>query len=104
GGATYEESMVLARAEAKQRNWDLLSDSSWPGYTKMPLAVMRASTVMLQEVADAMEEANGPATHVFVQAGVGGLAAAAVGYLRDRWGEEFKFVVVEPEAAPCLLE
>jgi diaminopropionate ammonia-lyase len=104
GGATYEESMALARAEAKQRNWDLLSDSSWPGYTKMPLAVMRGYTVMLQEVADAMEAANGPATHVFVQAGVGGLAAAAVGYLRDRWGEEFKFVVVEPEAAPCLLE
>jgi diaminopropionate ammonia-lyase len=104
GGATYEESMVLARAEAERRNWDLLSDSSWPGYTKMPLAVMRGYTVMLREVADTMEAANGPATHVFVQAGVGGLAAAAVGYLRDRWGEGFKFVVVEPEAAPCLLE
>jgi diaminopropionate ammonia-lyase len=104
GGATYEESMALARAEAERRNWDLLSDSSWLGYTEMPLAVMRGYTVMLQEVADAMEAANGPATHVFVQAGVGGLAAAAVGYLRDRWGEGFKFVVVEPEGAPCLLE
>jgi diaminopropionate ammonia-lyase len=65
---------------------------------------MRGYTVMLQEVADTMEAANGPATHVFVQAGVGGLAAAAVGYLRDRWGEGFKFVVVESEGAPCLME
>jgi diaminopropionate ammonia-lyase len=104
GGATYEQSMVLAQAQAEQRHWDLVSDSSWPGYTKVPLDVMRGYTVMLEEIADVMEAAKGPATHVFVQAGVGGLAAAAVGYLRDRWGEGFKFVVVEPEAAPCLLE
>jgi len=104
GGATYEESMALAQAQAEQQHWDLVSDSSWPGYTTMPLAVMRGYTVMLEEVAGVMETGSGPATHVFVQAGVGGLAAAAAGYLRDRWGEAFKLVVVEPDAAPCLLE
>jgi diaminopropionate ammonia-lyase len=45
-----------------------------------------------------------PPTHVFAQAGVGGLAAAAAGYVRDRWGESPRIVVVEPEGAPCLLE
>ncbi|MFZ0872139.1 MAG: diaminopropionate ammonia-lyase [Rhodanobacter sp.] len=104
GGSTYEQSMVLAQAQAEQQHWDLVSDSSWPGYTKVPLDVMRGYTVMLEEIADVMEATKGPATHVFVQAGVGGLAAAAVGYLRDRWGEGFRFVVAEPEAAPCLLE
>jgi diaminopropionate ammonia-lyase len=96
--------MALAQSHAEQQHWELLSDSSWPGYTTMPLAVMRGYTIMLEEVANVMEASNGPATHVFVQAGVGGLAAAAAGYLRDRWGEAFKFVVVEPDAAPCLLE
>ena len=104
GGATYEQCMALAQAQAEQQHWDLVSDSSWPGYTAIPLAVMRGYTVMLEEIAEVMEAANGPATHVFVQAGVGGLAAAVAGYLRDRWGEAFKLVVVEPEAAPCLLE
>ncbi|TMR07703.1 pyridoxal-phosphate dependent enzyme, partial [Nonomuraea turkmeniaca] len=41
---------------------------------------------------------------MFVQAGVGGLAAAAAGYVRDRWGEKPRIVVVEPDGAPCLIE
>ena len=103
-GATYEESMARAEVEAGERGWDLVSDSSWPGYTKVPLDVMRGYTVLLDEAAGALEVAGGPATHVFVQAGVGGLAAAAVAYLRDRWGEGFKFITVEPDGAPCILE
>jgi len=103
-GATYEESMARAAADAEREGWDLVSDSSWPGYMQTPLAVMRGYTVLLEEAAQALEDVGGPATHVFVQAGVGGLAAAAAGYLRDRWGEGFRFVVVEPEGAPCLLE
>jgi len=103
-GATYEESLARAAIEAEQQGWDLVSDSSWPGYLQTPLEVMRGYTVLFAEAADALEAAGGPATHVFVQAGVGGLAAAAAGYLHDRWGEDFKLVVVEPKGAACLLE
>ena len=63
---------------------------------------MRGYTVLFDEAADTLERSSGPASHVFVQAGVGGLAAAAAGYLRDRWGEEFKLIVVEPVGAACL--
>ncbi len=103
-GATYEDSMAHAEAEAHRRGWALVSDSSWPGETAIPLDVMRGYTVLVEEAADALEAEGGPASHVFVQAGVGGLAAAAAGYLRERWGEDFQFVAVEPEGAPCLLE
>lgn len=103
-GATYEESMAHAVTLAERNGWNLLSDSSRPGYTTTPLDVMRGYTVLLEEAARELETVGGPATHVFVQAGVGGLAAAAAGYLRDRWGEHFKFIVVEAEGAPCLLE
>jgi diaminopropionate ammonia-lyase len=103
-GVIYEDSMARATEAADARGWDLISDSSWPGYSQTPLDVMRGYTVLLAEAAEALERGAGPASHVFVQAGVGGLAAAAAAYLRDRWGEDFKFVVVEPEGAPCLLE
>jgi len=103
-GVTYEESMERATAVAHEHGWVLVSDSSWPGYIQTPLDVMRGYTALFEEAADAIEVAGGPASHVFVQAGVGGLAAAGAGYLRDRWGDDFTFVVVEPEGAPCVLE
>ncbi|HEV2675937.1 MAG TPA: diaminopropionate ammonia-lyase [Aliidongia sp.] len=103
-GASYEGSMAAATAAAARHGWDLVSDSSWPGYTQVPLDVMRGYTPLIEEAAEALEMTGGPASHVFVQAGVGGLAAAAAGLLRDRWGEDFTFVVVEPDGAPCLLE
>ena len=103
-GATYEESMTLAAEAARARGWSLVSDSAWPGETQIPLQVMRGYTVIFEEAADAMEADGGPASHAFIQAGVGGLAAAGAGYLRDRWGEAFRLIVIEPEGAPCLLE
>ena len=103
-GETYEDSLLNVAADAGRQGWLLVSDSSWPGYTEVPLTVMRGYTVILQEAALAMEAAGAKATHVFVQAGVGGLAAAAAGYLRERWGDAFKLIVVEPDGAPCLLE
>ncbi|HEY2662489.1 MAG TPA: diaminopropionate ammonia-lyase [Caulobacteraceae bacterium] len=103
-GATYEDSMAHAAKAAERFGWVLAPDSSWPGYTQTALEVMRGYTVLLQEAADTLEAAGGPASHVFVQAGIGGLAGAAASYLRDRWGEAFKFIVVEPEGSPCLLQ
>lgn len=103
-GANYEDSTASAAAAAERHGWELVSDSSSPGYTRIPLDVMRGYTVLFDEAADAMEADGGPATHVVVQAGVGGLAAAAAGYLRDRWGDDVTLIVIEAEGAPCLQE
>jgi diaminopropionate ammonia-lyase len=96
-GHDYDTSMAAALRASQEHEWRLVADTSWEGYTDIPLDVMRGYTVLFDELAD-------EPTHVFVQAGVGGLAAAAAGYVRDRWGEQPKIVVVEPEGAPCLLE
>ncbi|TDE58398.1 pyridoxal-phosphate dependent enzyme [Nonomuraea mesophila] len=128
-GRHYDDSMAAALHAAEEHGWRLVSDSSWEGYTAVPLDVMRGYTVLFDELTDpgalrfsaepaghqaiggsVHDPVHGPAgaleapTHVFVQAGVGGLAAAAAAYVRDRWGEQPKVVVVEPEGAPCLLE
>lgn len=100
-GATYEESMTAAEVAAKAENWTLLSDSSWPGYTEMPYRVMEG---YLQMAAEAVAQLAEPPTHVLLQAGVGGMAAAVAAHVRAAWGDAPRIVVVEPEAAPALIE
>lgn len=100
-GAEYEASMAAAQVAAEAHGWQLLSDSSWPGYTEVPRRVMEGYSQLAAEAARQVPEAP---THVFLQAGVGGLAAAVAAYVRKVWGDGPEVIVVEPEAAPALFE
>jgi len=98
----YDDSVRRCREEAEANGWFVVSDTSWPGYTETPRDVMAGYGVMLREV---YEELHAAPTHVFVQGGVGGLAAATAAALRQLWGDRApRVVVVEPERAPCLFE
>lgn len=98
-GARYEDSLHEAGTAARRNGWDLLCDSSWPGYLDRPLEVMEGYLALLDEAAD---QHAAPPTHIFVQAGTGALAASAAALARARWGEAPCIVVVEPAAAPAL--
>ncbi len=102
-GAAYEEAMAAAEETAEREGWTLLSDSSWPGYVELPARVMEGYLVAAAEVVEAPWE-PGPPSHVFLQAGVGGFAAAMAALFRARWGDAPTIAVVEPAAARCLLE
>ena len=99
----YDESVRQAAVDAELHGRVIISDTSYEGYTEVPANVALGYTVMLSET---VEQLNGVIpTHVFIQAGVGGLAAAVCGYFWDLWAEQRpRFVVVEPEAANCLQE
>lgn len=99
-GDTYEQSMAAALDAAHANGWVLLSDSSWPGYVDRPHTLMEGYLVLMQEAAAAMSDIP---THIFLQAGVGGLAAACTAYARKVWEKAPFIVVVEPEAAPALF-
>lgn len=103
-GQDYEASMAAAEAAAAAQGWTLLSDSSWPGYEDLPLRVMEGYLQLAEEAArqwDAAEPA--PPSHIFLQAGVGGLAAALAAHARSHWGLAVQIAIVEPEAAPALF-
>ena len=100
-GAIYEESMQAAEQAAKDHGWTLLSDSSWEGYTDPPMAVMEGYLQLAKETVDQMPA---PPTHILLQAGVGGLAAAMAAQFRAAWGDGPQIIVVEPAAAPALVE
>jgi diaminopropionate ammonia-lyase len=98
----YDASVVLAKSEAALNGWFVVSDTSWPGYSQPPRDVMAGYGVMTREICEAMDTAP---THVFLQGGVGGLAAGVAAGLRQYWGSKApRVVIVEPELAACLFE
>lgn len=97
----YDASVHLAKQEAEVNGWFVVSDTSWPGYTEPPRDVMAGYGVMTRETC---EELTAPPTHVFLQGGVGGLAASVAAALRQYYGDQSpRVVIVEPDRAACLF-
>jgi diaminopropionate ammonia-lyase len=99
-GAVYEDSMAAAAQAACDRGWALLSDSSWPGYFERPHRLMEGYLILMAEIIAQIDQ---PPTHMFLQAGVGGLAGACAALAREAWGDSVQIIVVEPQAAPALM-
>ncbi|NLO50395.1 MAG: diaminopropionate ammonia-lyase [Bacteroidales bacterium] len=101
---TYDDAVREAGADAEKNGWQVISDTSWEGYEEIPAWVMQGYTTMLAEAQQQMKAmAISKPTHVFVQGGVGALAAATVGYFKQLYYDNPpRFVVTEPEAAACL--
>ena len=98
----YDDTVRECARVAQAEGYQVVSDTSWSGYTEIPRMVMQGYTVMVQEAIEQMTPEK--ATHIFVQAGVGGLAAAVCAYMWEAFGRERpKFVVVEPEGAAGLF-
>ncbi|SLN24151.1 Diaminopropionate ammonia-lyase [Roseovarius albus] len=96
----YDASVAQARREAEENGWLVVSDTSWPGYTQPPLDVMAGYGVMAREI---VRDLPTPPTHVFLQGGVGGLAASVAAVFQQEWGAKApQVIIVEPELAPCL--
>jgi len=97
----FDDVVRYAAKQAKANNWILLQDTSWSGYREIPAYIMQGYFTLLTEFIQQEEEWP---THVFVQAGVGSLAASMLAFLcRCENKPKPVFVVVEPTGAPCLF-
>lgn len=97
----YDDTVARTRLDAEEHGWLIVSDTSWPGYRLPPLDVMAGYGVMAQEI---VNQYTSPPTHVFLQGGVGGLAAAVAAVFCQVWGTAApRVIIVEPELAPCLF-
>lgn len=98
----YDDSVEEASRVAAQNGWITVSDTSWPGYERIPGLVMQGYTALVTE---ALRQLPQVPTHVFVQSGVGGIAAAVAGHLSVLLGKNRPFfTVVDPARAACLFE
>jgi diaminopropionate ammonia-lyase len=102
---SYDDSVAEVIRIAADANWLVVSDTSWPGYEQVPTQVMQGYLMMVDEVLNQCHERAVLPTHVFLQAGVGGFAAAVAAHMSLRMSRAApRFVVVEPERAACLFK
>jgi len=98
----YDESVRLAAKESADNGWQVISDTSYEGYLDVPRQVMAGYTIMVSEILESMEK---PPTHVIIQAGVGGLAAAMCAAFWSALGvNRPRFIITESDRAACIIE
>jgi len=99
----YDDAVRQVDQDAQQHGWEVVSDTSWEGYEDIPKWVMQGYTTMLSEAQEQLAaQGLSQPTHIFVQAGVGSLAAATIGFYRNLFGDRIQTCVIEPTKAACL--
>jgi diaminopropionate ammonia-lyase len=101
-----------AARQGAANQWQIVSDTSWPGYREVPVLVMHGYMVCANEILDQISALQLPSqeqllpTHIFLQGGVGGLAAAVIAAWWEALGPSIcpTFVIVEPDRADCLFQ
>jgi diaminopropionate ammonia-lyase len=100
----YDDAVRQAATDAAELERFVVSDTSYPGYMDVPRDVMQGYTLMAEEAFDQLPAGVTP-THIFLQGGVGGLAAAVTAQAWIRYGAGHpRCIVVEPDRAACLYE
>jgi diaminopropionate ammonia-lyase len=99
---TYDDAVRLAADDARTTGGLVVSDTSYPGYDRVPHDIMLGYTRVMDEAEAAWADA-GPPDVMFVQAGVGGLLAAVASWSAWRFGDvRPRLIAVEPERAACV--
>ncbi|MCL2865401.1 MAG: diaminopropionate ammonia-lyase [Lachnospiraceae bacterium] len=103
----YDECVRMANKMAEEtENGVMVQDTAWDGYEKIPTWIMEGYGTMALEASDQLkaEQVTCP-SHVFVQAGVGSLAGAVIGYFANIYPDNPPImVVIEAQAADCLYK
>ena len=103
----YDDCVRMAAAEAAQTEHGVVvQDTAWEDYEEIPAWIMQGYGTMAGEAAEQLRQQEiGRPTHVFVQAGVGSLAGAVVGYFANRFPTDPpKFIIMEAQIADCLYQ
>lgn len=101
----YDASVQEAARLARENGWQVVSDTSYEGYEDIPRDVMQGYSTLALEVLEQTGAQAGAFSHVFLQGGVGGLAAGVASLLWEHHGAQRPhLIVVEPAQADCLLQ
>jgi len=100
---TYDDAVRAAAQAAREGNALLIADTGAEPDDPVVADVMAGYGVIAEEIRTQLATDGRPApTHLFVQAGVGGLAAAMADGLCAVMAPPARVIVVEPENAACV--
>jgi len=98
----YEDSLNECIKQSNQNNWQIVQDVAWEDYKLIPKLTMAGYSVMMKEISEQIK--NEKISHVILQAGVGGMAAAMVAGIVRYLDYIPQIIIVEPDSAACVLE
>jgi len=98
----YENSLVECIKQSTENGWQIVQDVAWKNYMLVPTLTMAGYSVMMKEIVDQIN--NDEITHIFLQAGVGGMAGAMVAGAARYLKNIPKMIVVEPDSAACVMK
>ena len=98
----YEKSLIECIKQSTDNNWQIVQDVAWKDYMLVPTLTMAGYSVMMKEIVDQIN--NEEITHIFLQAGVGGMAGAMIAGSARYLKNIPKMIVVEPDSAACVME
>ena len=97
----YEASLKKCQSLSKKNNWKIVQDVSTKDYKYIPQLTMAGYSILIKEISN---QTNQYITHIFLQAGVGGLAAGLVAGVAKYFKRIPKIIIVEPDRADCVLQ
>ncbi len=98
----YDNSLKECIKQSKKNGWEIIQDVAWKGYELVPKLTMAGYAVMMKEISDQINKNK--ISHIFLQAGVGGMAAAMIAGCARYLEYIPKIIIVEPESAECVLK
>lgn len=100
----YDDTVRLANSHAAEKGWLMVQDTAWDGYEDIPRWIMQGYMTLISEALEQLQALGVQRpTHVFLQAGVGSFAGAALGFLACVLGDDWPLVtIVEPHQASCI--
>ena len=97
----YDNSLKECINQSKKNNWEIVQDVSWKNYEYVPQLIMAGYCVMVKEIFKQIKKKS--FSHIFLQAGVGGMAAAVIAGFAKYFNKIPKIIIVEPDKADCVL-
>ena len=97
----YDASLKECIKQSQKNGWEIIQDVAWQSYEEVPKLTMAGYSVMIKEISN---QTNQYITHVFLQAGVGGMASGAIAGIAKYFKRIPKIIIVEPENADCVLQ
>ena len=98
----YEDSLNECIMQSNKNNWQIVQDVAWEDYKLVPKLTMAGYSVMMKEISEQIKIDK--ISHVILQAGVGGMAAAMVAGIARYLDHIPQIIIVEPDTAACVLE